>query len=458
MELQSQEAGLLDSGSIAGTESSGQSSASTEQSNVFIDFFTGFSVHPVVTIRSKYLKVPQIICLSLAFAAVFGTSAARLWIFEPVAVQVVPFLEVRRPASNFWTCSAREADCNVSSWPRRPSYCDKPAAKCYPFHFAEILPAGDFLGSGVAIGLSQKEWCSPLEHSCIGRDNSTKWVQNVEDLTIKVRTSFHVVDKNAHKIRAHELQSVLQFKNGTTMRLWNRNDSEHEVYPVQHGEWFKRRYPERCGHSTGDVGTCMSTIWGEYITLKILFEAAGADLDASWDRGMTLDFGIIFSSMDANEFWSWPWGFKPKIVYVPQIRELGSDDSAVFFPEAGVDAEITKVARVVHIKAWGEGILGVVNPIYIMTELAIMGTIYTMVTAVVRNVLARLYARMPNLRHVSYLQDLASRQQTPPCTQFQGESMDQIYHELKHNEKLVPDSMAAESATRDFAAVAARIV
>merc|ERR1711963_92022 len=100
---------------------------------------------------------------------------------------------------------------------------------------------------------------------------------------------------------------------------------------VPNRDFFAGKYPETCGSNTGGRMTCMGTAWGDYIALSVLLEAANITVnDYKRQNGFILQVTCRYSNMDLDDFWSWPWSFKEKLVYEPILGEYAKSDTMSF--------------------------------------------------------------------------------------------------------------------------------
>lgn len=194
-------------------------------------------------------------------------------------------------------------------------------------------------------------------------------------------------------------------------------------YKAMQGQ-TNREYPgwtsnKTCGGIQGDsvsAHECCTSSYATYFTLGVLMEAAGVSMNdesvigSVRQFGTQLDLNIHFTNVD--DFWSWPIGFKPRYtVQVERARFVEGGLSpeeryrAFWLNDDNVTEEI--MARGVSVTPQVTAHLAAFEPLVAVTKLTIATVIMGFTKVFVSRILTFVYRRCLDLQHVSVLHDIA---------------------------------------------------
>lgn len=390
-----------------------------------------FRVSPVVVVRSKWLRIPEVFLFFVASLFMAGYFIYNLHIMEHQAVEVGPMVEARDPTTNFWNCSTMNGDCVLSYQHEPPEYCDANATHlpCVFMPLIDVLPDSVKPDPSLMIGMSKvsvKQKSCKASHSCSGwyRDMATRkevLIRGSENILIKLRADIHtekfVVNQNG-------IQSLLRFHDGKIKRLLPLGKTPSIINPVPSFDFFERRYPEVCGNSLGYGDFCSGSTWGDFIALSVLLDAAGANpIDLKKRRtGFVLQLRMSYTNV--VDFWHWPIGFKPRLIYEPFLQNYSTDDTVLFQrlrpSQDGSSGTIVEIIKCVFLKSMTIGSHGEWSIEKALTDLAIALTLLKISHSIV-NVLAPIvYRATLSLRHVAVLHNVAAVSTTPSCDTLHG--------------------------------------
>jgi len=254
------------------------------------------------------------------------------------------------------------------------------------------------------------------------------------DTLLKIRHHFSAGD---WEVTGTDVQSLLQLANETSpRRLPNSNIGK----PIPSEEHFETHYPLRCGGDSGGRDSCMSTSWGDYINLQTLLAASNMTIDkATMLRGAIMRLEIEFTNIDSVDFWTWPWGPKPKlIVYPSQVRSSDHDIAEQIIveypalPWRGKDAvaesvssqtyssrlgteRLIKHKRMLLIKTASRGSYGRFSYSSFLMHFVVCSAIVLYAKTIVNEGLIRIYGMFADLRHVTLLHQAETLKVTPTC-------------------------------------------
>jgi len=390
-----------------------------------------FRVTPVVVVRSRWLRIPEIIFFLLSTLFMASYFVWNLHMMDHQNVEVGPMVEARDPTANFWNCSTMNGNCMLSYQLEPPEYCDADATHlpCVWMPLIDVLPDSVKPDPGLMIGLSQvsvKQKSCKASHRCSGwyRDMSTRkevLIRGSENILIKLRADIHT---ERFVINQNGVQSLLRFHDGKLKRLLPLGTTPSMIKPVPSFDFFERRYPEVCGNSLGYGDFCSGSTWGDFVALSVLLEAAGANpLDLEKRRtGFVLQLRILYTN--AEDFWQWPIGFKPRIIYEPVLQNYSTDDTVLFQrlrPSQGESSAGTvEIIKCVFLKSVSLGTHVEWSTEKALTDLAIAVTLLKISHSIV-NILAPIaYKTTQSLKHVAVLHSVAAHSATPVCDQVHG--------------------------------------
>lgn len=311
------------------------------------DVTSKFYYPKFAVIRSKKLKIPQIViafcsvALVLCYELIYNLRFMRL---TPLAIDFHPMMF---PAlSNFWECSSySKADC-VNDIPEDEPQChmsqtvdifDVTAKKWLPHNITPTCRAFDH-SEDVHTDNNRVDLSTRTVHFVETKSNTTGvWdmapgsvTQTLTIGAMQVVGFGGLLFVPAQEVR-HDLfsmQGFLQFANEDTPRRIQCSKGEgpwQDCGSLHQGNYWKSRYPnvaslESPGWRYNDTGC---GVYNSYVRCHVstLLEAAGINhidklIDGKSPRnfGVSLQVHVEVTNMDGHDFWSFPWGSKPKYV------------------------------------------------------------------------------------------------------------------------------------------------
>eukprot|EP00929_Paragymnodinium_shiwhaense_P002846 TRINITY_DN10315_c0_g1_i1.p1 TRINITY_DN10315_c0_g1~~TRINITY_DN10315_c0_g1_i1.p1 ORF type:complete len:542 (+),score=70.94 TRINITY_DN10315_c0_g1_i1:81-1706(+) len=401
--------------------------------------FTDYEVKQTVVIRSPELRIPELLLFVALILAVFVYDLGyKLHAVEVQPVSVETLLELRPPQRNFWSCKVAVGNCILGYPSNSPSYCssDMQGDRCKSLTTADLQPEGQIPSQDMAIVLSEtfieEDKCAENNASCYGwepRHGSKKdyFTKDPESNLAVIRTNLIADSKTESEDAWHstgsQVQSLIRFrKSGEVKRLIPFvHNGKDEDRSIPYREFFEARYQNRCGEGDGHAGSCMGTPFGDFIGLDVLLKAANYTLTKENRRlGFVLMLNIVFTNCDPQDFWTWPFGFKPKVVYEPRVQAFSQEDFMQFEVTENTthDRQTHKFRHVVLIKTSHEGYHARFSLSFLVSQLAIASTILGVSHLIVREVLVLVYKYTKSFKHVGLLFDVATRKVTPHVSQF----------------------------------------
>eukprot|EP00928_Gymnodinium_smaydae_P002246 TRINITY_DN10795_c0_g2_i1.p1 TRINITY_DN10795_c0_g2~~TRINITY_DN10795_c0_g2_i1.p1 ORF type:complete len:520 (+),score=54.52 TRINITY_DN10795_c0_g2_i1:68-1627(+) len=405
---------------------------------MFSRYYTNFEVKPSVVIRSPALRIPElVIFLSMFTGVVIYQLGYKLGMFSVSPVYAVPIVEVRPPQSNFWDCSVAEGTC-VFAYKERVDYCGKGFESKYHYSCSrlatsELQPEGQVPGDNMALVLSQ--WrihegrCSKDDRptACYGWKNidgnrslHRVVAKDAESNLILLRTTIASGEEGGWRTTNSQLQSLLKFrKTGEIKRLPFMLQNGHVDTGSPHRDFFMTSFPHTCGSISGRGDTCMNTPDADFISLRVLLEAADFNLTAEKRLdGFVLQLNAYVTNADPADFWTWPFGFKPKIVYEPVVEKYNAghdylqfEDDINRIPHNKRRIHIFNRAALIKVNIHGEYAEFKIS--WFFSQLAIASTILGIAHMLVRSGLGLVYSWFRPTKHISLLLEAASKKATP---------------------------------------------
>eukprot|EP00929_Paragymnodinium_shiwhaense_P002847 TRINITY_DN10315_c0_g2_i1.p1 TRINITY_DN10315_c0_g2~~TRINITY_DN10315_c0_g2_i1.p1 ORF type:complete len:501 (+),score=62.11 TRINITY_DN10315_c0_g2_i1:68-1570(+) len=403
-------------------------------------WLTQFEVKQLVVVRSPELRIPELFLFVVLILAVFVYDLGyKLNAFEVESVSVATLLELRPPQGNFWECKVAEGDCKFAYPENTPDYCSSGRAVdgwgCTSLTTAELQPQGQIPSQDMAIVLSEtfieETKCDKNTRTCYGWEpkNTGKrdyFAKGPEVNLAVIRTNL-IADSKTHSqdpwhSTGSEVQSLLRFRgSGEVKHLKAFKDGGEEDTSIPYLDFFQTRYHASCGNNTGTPGSCMGTPFGDFIGLNVLLDAANYSMsEEDRLRGFVLTLNIVFTNCDPQDFWTWPFGFKPKVVYEPRVQAYSQEDFMQFEVTENTthDRQTHKFMHVVLIKTSHEGYHARFSLSFLVSQLAIASTILGVSHLIVKEVLVLAYKYTKSFKHVGLLFDVATRKVTPHVSEF----------------------------------------
>eukprot|EP00928_Gymnodinium_smaydae_P002244 TRINITY_DN10795_c0_g1_i5.p1 TRINITY_DN10795_c0_g1~~TRINITY_DN10795_c0_g1_i5.p1 ORF type:complete len:496 (+),score=56.46 TRINITY_DN10795_c0_g1_i5:73-1560(+) len=403
------------------------------------DYYTNFEVKPSVVIRSPALRIPELVIFwSMFTGVVIYQLGYKLGMFFASPVHAVPVVEFRAPQSNFWSCSVAEGDC-VFAYKETVDYCGKDVESKYNYSckrlaIPDLLPYGQVPGDSVALVLSQsrirERHCSKDDQptECYGwerihgnRSVHHRVAQDVESNLVLLRTTVASGGEGGWRSTNSQLQSLLKFrKTGEIKRLPLLLKNGHEDKESPYSAFFMNSFPQTCGSTSGGGDTCMNNPYADWFSLRVLLEAADFNLTAQKRLdGFVLQLNAYVTNADPVDFWTWPFGFKPKIVYEPVVQKYSGGHEYLQFEgvlhhshfDEGQRMHVFNRAALIKVSMHGNYAEFKIS--WFFAQLAVASTILSVAHMLVKSGLGYAYSWYRPTKHISLLLQAASTKATP---------------------------------------------
>eukprot|EP00928_Gymnodinium_smaydae_P078979 TRINITY_DN63017_c0_g1_i1.p1 TRINITY_DN63017_c0_g1~~TRINITY_DN63017_c0_g1_i1.p1 ORF type:complete len:475 (+),score=64.16 TRINITY_DN63017_c0_g1_i1:79-1503(+) len=439
----------------------------------FDDFLTDFTTPKYVVVRSKSLRIPELIVavsfffFLIAYKFIYGLGFMR---GLPVSNEMI--LEVRQPTRNFETCSTSKGDCEAWVESRDEyDYCTpkeecssdsegaietknagidgdrrscKRTSRCRLFDYKDVTPVSSTWSQGLFVTTSMLIETSrrcPDEDECERPWTSVKkeevLVQGIESFQIKLRHRFRTSDKGLPvAVHGAAAMGLLQpSTGGPPLRIdyiHDRCDNDAKThqgsFQCSQMEHWRTRYPHVCGDRvSASRETCMTTRYADYISLGLLLRAAGINLSEGSaiatetnrtlrEDGVIMSITTSFTNLDPRDFWSWPFGSMSKYTLYPTRSKHSDADDAistrVSYSEDG-KYRTTISSRGVLILVDGTGTLADFHLLACLTTLVVCSAVLAYSRKFVNYVLIKVYGWTQALRHVAFLHGISVHTLTP---------------------------------------------
>eukprot|EP00931_Biecheleriopsis_adriatica_P081215 TRINITY_DN5454_c0_g1_i2.p1 TRINITY_DN5454_c0_g1~~TRINITY_DN5454_c0_g1_i2.p1 ORF type:complete len:483 (+),score=53.36 TRINITY_DN5454_c0_g1_i2:31-1479(+) len=383
-------------------------------------FFTNFYTPQLVIIRSKKLRVPEVIITFGFLVAAACIFVRNLRCFDRVDVFASSIVNFRAPSTcplveNLETHGqCREIRQRISDFPECQSL-PQNVTGCKVVSLDELNSFSRSAGQGTMLALSSTEY---LEEACaeesncfwrtIGAPAATYYAVGVENIMVHLRAQFKHQDGSQNLF---DTQGFLQFWNETEPRLIpNRMTRTGGHY---FADFFENKYRSHvCGDGVLQKGrTCASTDDGDFYSVGLLLEAANISLQSIRTRGQGLILSIDFTDFDVDDFWSHPIGPKPKYVIRPHPFELAHGDSLGEQEIRELDANHRHVYIKPCLKILMEHLTGQhahFSLFRIVSLMVIFGTAAKIGSGIVNSLLTKcVFRRLSTLFHVYEMHNLA---------------------------------------------------
>eukprot|EP00931_Biecheleriopsis_adriatica_P004157 TRINITY_DN105870_c0_g1_i1.p1 TRINITY_DN105870_c0_g1~~TRINITY_DN105870_c0_g1_i1.p1 ORF type:complete len:491 (+),score=46.23 TRINITY_DN105870_c0_g1_i1:43-1515(+) len=418
------------------------------------NFLMDYETTPRVILRSPWLRIPELssFCI-MSMVTIVYYLIYELNVLNHDTITMWPLVEFRPPMKNFWTCSTAMGTCEPDyDKPNTSAYCNKTGN--YPCReFSEYeMTEGVAATSELAVALSETTF---REHKCLEKSDSCQgwkttpssfrqhYVDDFEGNLLKIRTYI----KTPHWATAgSDVQSLLKFKGtGEVKRLVPHGANLTTLVDVPQKNFFNSTYERTCGNNTGGRDTCVGTAFGDYISLGILLEAADVTIDENMrKKGFVLHLVCRYSNLDRDDFWAWPWGFKPKLVYEPEVGRYTATDEFSWTerePRSGNTRDIVTKAAL-SIRLVPQGAHGRFDLCTLLSKLVIVASLLSISQWLVNNVLTKIYSQLAPLEHVSILYELTTKKKTKECSHFaendNATTRNTVLEKLEHGGIMMP--------------------
>jgi hypothetical protein len=255
------------------------------------------------------------------------------------------------------------------------------------------------------------------------------FVQGIENFNLKLRPYLYSDYFDGWQEDGSKVQSLLRSHDGSISRLVPYGSSLHSEHHVADKEYWEEKYPTPCGANNGGPGTCVGTAWGDYISLAILLKAAGVNIaHEQRERGFVMELEVQYTNL--QDTWSWPWQLpqlRQKIVYVPRVAEAAYQDTISFYDAFKYDEDqddpehhFFRINNCLMVRIRKRGTHGEFDIFRVLMEVTVVTTAFHLANFAVRRGLSKVYQQCKQVSHVYYLQEIATRRQTPMCDEFSG--------------------------------------
>eukprot|EP00929_Paragymnodinium_shiwhaense_P053041 TRINITY_DN2655_c0_g1_i2.p1 TRINITY_DN2655_c0_g1~~TRINITY_DN2655_c0_g1_i2.p1 ORF type:complete len:472 (-),score=33.08 TRINITY_DN2655_c0_g1_i2:397-1812(-) len=428
--------------------------------------FTDFRVVPHIVVRSPELRIPELVLFLVLFAFVVGYGALYELHFlarHPLVAEGI--VELGAPLSNFWTCSNHGFDCKLAYLDPVP-YCTPEAQQvgdyvCKKKTAGMVEPDDQIPSARMAVTLSELNFPQySCEHfglkegvDCWGfmKDPvfvpQTQVAQDVESNHAMFRSAWVDSLNPSYVFKGVDIQSLLTFTDPITGQQDVRRLPTYNVRSgggkelsndIPNVDYFRNAYPEVCGTDTGDGESCFGGEFADYISLRVLLRAAGISNLTVHDRrqGIILEVLVTSTNADHNDFWTWPFGRKQKVVYTPVVRRLSHSDSInnEYQKEKELNSSVVmhRSGHILLVQAYHTGTYATFDPLDFASRFAIASTILASAHFFVRYVLSKAFEYVRGLQHIPALLKASSAKATPHSDDFIGMHDDyQIYEVLE---------------------------
>lgn len=425
---------------VSTTDGMSEDGASSEQPPVgrLEDFVTNYRIPKMVTIRSRWLRIPELILQGLIlFYIVIYELVYKLSFMKKSPATAESNLQLLSPQANFWNCSEAANDCilmipdpsNTALYP----YCGAPSRPasmdgCGSFDTKDITPGGNAntLFVATVVGRIAQERCTGEFCQDIwtktGR-SFEEYVTGIEDFLIKIRHSFTSV-KGTQDQKGTDVAGYFLYRGEDiprSIQCYAQEGVVDDCKWVPSARWAGVR---PCGTDYQNRTACFGTLSGDYVSVGMILDAAGIDLDGEDNvryHGLTLELGIRYTNMDPRDFWlGRPVGPKFKYVIEPKplkMASVGSGDFGAWEVRYSQELEpsqrtlSSKRGLVIATRIKGE--LGQIVLFHAALTISIALALFRIGQLVINHGLVTLYANFADAKHVKVMYDLWHEDVTP---------------------------------------------
>mmetsp|Transcript_75947 Transcript_75947/g.222640 ORF Transcript_75947/g.222640 Transcript_75947/m.222640 type:complete len:429 (+) Transcript_75947:69-1355(+) len=379
---------------------------------------TDFYVPQTVVIRSKWLRIPELIThvfVILSFLLYHFTY--RLGFLTSVGpnVEVSQWLTASGVQRNFWHCIHSKGGCeDVVPDAKSYHYCKQSGdhnASRQCRHYAWEQAVHHQYPTAVTIGTA-------MRHFRRVRHNDTEELKledeylmpGVEYLRL-VSVRIHL-DEDSAPIRWDlRVPGFMKFKGEAELRSIPLMGKSNGSMTNADGRLCGGADP-----TTLSEGSCISFEQeaAAYFSVEVLLRAAGISPDEVRDKGTVIIIKVKFDNLE--DFWSSPVGLKPKYIVTPEWAHFSSSASAPSWMVLNhfTDSASTRVSKMVGIHFILKVELNIAAFYFFpaVAKLAVISTIITLAKIFVTHVIAALYRRWQSTIHISVLRDISQFEET----------------------------------------------
>jgi hypothetical protein len=320
----------------------------------FDEFITNFEYNKVAIIKSKRLRIPELVIGGILFAIVLLHQLIyKLRFLKEAPVRVEFSAKLLPTYSNWWDCSSYSGSCKRDI-PKNPDFCSKkykmevwnPQLKktevrdskmdCRSFDFdRDVELSSDWvMASTRTVTVHEVKDEENGEWKLVPGDMQQHLMNGVSQML-----AFRGLTGPSEYIDRPlaEIQGFIKFANESTPRRIQCAD-EHKFLEdcpnFQGGSYWSKSYPAVSGSDPTpevrhDATGCFVVAGFVRCHMSTLLAAAGVDLDKEVKKGetprvagFTLDVNVHLTNWDSGDFWSFPYGLKPKYIIEVKRRDL----------------------------------------------------------------------------------------------------------------------------------------
>jgi len=376
------------------------------------DYTSIFYVPQMAAIRSKWLRVPELMVTVMLFVAFVAYSYLyKLGFMTKLQPHTMAWIAPSEVQTNFATCMRAFGNCTVVE-PDLAAYphcaqSGNPNAKfpCKVFAQSELFNAVGTAGLTVGTFVSDLSGDADANHHY--------FVAAVEDLNM-VRVMARAHDLLSDDSLSLKAQGYMQFQGEeqprvipTTVLMPGRVDAQ--------GMLEGQKMCGRTDPSSPDGNVCISANLGDYYSVGVLLRAANVTLsDTLRITGTLITLHIYLTNLD--DFWVWPVGFKPKYIVTPRVAQyadVGARPPPEFFDRMVFDLASTSTAsrtqRVSGIRFTieVETHMGRIDIITAVSNLAVASVVLSVAKRFCSSILTLIYQQIKSLRHIHTLKEVS---------------------------------------------------
>lgn len=371
-------------------------------------WYTNFELHQTVQIRSKWLRIPELVLL------VCFVTAFILYDY----LYLLGFLTVVDTYEEVWIGGARRSIASCLESEYNCDYIEPKADRVKDYcatgdenESSGKLPCSTFSQYPPTSVLVNTDSSSKITFgTCVVYPNKTKVYVAGAEHTMAMKFLVLVSDLTGSvSMDLTQTTGYVSFLGEPTPRLLNKgftndpgDDSDTEL----------------CGGNNfhdPDLVSSLCTLFpplGVYMSLEALLRAANVSISAVRKRGASIDMSIDFTNMEG--FWSFPVGFKPKYTITPRKTAY---DANGFSPDEfywrrlnvvkdGVKEVDDVIVKGVRINLYASSVVGEFLLFDAISKLTLASVVLGFVKMFVSTVLTAIYKRMDSLQHVALLYDV----------------------------------------------------